>query len=84
MRTSYADTVKIVKMSYGNSIIPDSSNVVFCSIMTEARDADIAEEYEQNRQVCNIILHVVKEDGNTAAERAKRKEEAYAYPFSNC
>ena len=73
---SYAESVKDVKASQVKSSIPETK-VDFRTIMKEARDEEIAEESEQKRRACNIILHGVKEDNAINKEEAKKIDEAY-------
>jgi hypothetical protein len=55
--------------------------VDFRTIIKEARDDEIAEESEQNRRICNLILHGVQEESLPNNERAKKMDEAYVASF---
>ena len=77
---SYAETVKNVKESAANPSIPETS-VDFRTLMKEARDEELAEEGEQKRRVCNIILHGVKEPDSSDKGEAKKMDETFVASF---
>ena len=77
---SYSDSVKNIQTSTG-AAIPKTGATYFRSIMKETRKADIAEESEKKRRVCNFIIHGVEEKSDTDKNVNKKHDEDYVHTF---
>ena len=75
---SYSDSVKNIQTSTG-AAIPNTGATDFRSIMKETRNAELAEESEKKRRVCNFIIHGVDEKNDTDKNENKKQDEDYVH-----